>query len=142
MGTPVSSKQSIVPMLSSSPNDIQKATLQSEHGRIMNDASQFIQGVLGAKSPSPQKSVSSNNRKSRDSDRLKVDQVRLAEFFSALHELMEHNDGILSEDDLFEDLNRTRIDDKRFAQDQIEELLEHLSKENKIMRCDGQIFTI
>jgi len=140
-----STKRLLSPKKRSSPanhgtSPIRMATLHSEHDRAMNGASQFIQVVLqGNKSPLPKADEASS--KSASVGGPKVDEALLAQFFKALHDLIELNEGIVSDENLADEINQNAVT-RQFSEEEVEELLGHLCAENKIMRCDGQIFTI
>ncbi|KAL7581249.1 hypothetical protein ACA910_006022 [Epithemia clementina (nom. ined.)] len=120
-------------------------TLQSEHLRIMNSAARFIQEVVD-KEHCPKASPADKTSKYKDeqpADPEAFDPTILAEFLRSLHELLEQNGGDgLDEENIFKGINKYSESQKPFTSGEVEAFLDHLCKENKVMRSDGLVYII
>lgn len=117
---------------------IPKATLTSEHDRVMNDAAHFISEVL-QKKDDKKPAASSADQSSPPKAVPSIDEEALADFFRALNDVLENNEDV-TEEELAQEIDRTC--GKSFSELQVQEFLDHLCQNNRIMRSDGQLFII
>lgn len=122
-----------------------KVTLREVYDDHWQKASKFVKDVVTdskAKQPSPLKK---EEEASKAPELPEVDE-RQSAFLSVFNILLQNNDGTIEEEGLLAKINELsaqRVKDGMvFAEADVDQILLHLCEENKIMRCDGQVYSI
>jgi hypothetical protein len=122
-----------------------KVTLREVYDDHWQKANEFVKDVVTdskAKQPAPSKK---EEEISKAPELPEVDE-RQSAFLAVFNDLLQNNDGTIEEEGLLSNINE--LSAKRvkngmtFAQADVDQILLHLCEENKIMRCDGQVYSI
>jgi hypothetical protein len=122
-----------------------KVTLREVYDDHWQEANEFVKDVVTdskAKQPSPSKK---EEEISKAPELPEVDE-RQSAFLAVFNDLLQNNDGTIEEEGLLSKINE--LSTKRvkngmtFAEAEVDQILLHLCEENKIMRCDGQVYSI
>jgi hypothetical protein len=122
-----------------------KVTLREVYDDHWQKASEFVKDVVTdskAKQPSPSKK---EEEPSKAPELPEVDE-RHSAFLSVFNILLQNNDGTIEEEGLLAAINELSAQRVKngmvFAEADVDQILLHLCEENKIMRCDGQVYSI
>jgi hypothetical protein len=122
-----------------------KVTLREVYDDHWQKASEFVKDLVTdskAKQPSPTKK---EEEPSKAPELPEVDE-RQSAFLSVFNILLQNNDGTIEEEGLLAKINELSAQRVKngmiFAEADVDQILLHLCEENKIMRCDGQVYSI
>jgi hypothetical protein len=122
-----------------------KVTLREVYDDQWQKASEFVKDVVTdskANQPSPSKK---EEEASKAPELPEVDE-RQSAFLSVFNVLLQNNDGTIEEEGLLAQINELSAQRFKngivFAEADVDQILLHLCEENKIMRCDGQVYSI
>eukprot|EP00977_Amphora_coffeiformis_P022261 scaffold10697_cov151-Amphora_coffeaeformis.AAC.4 len=126
-------KQSAVD-LSMADAPVKRVTMQSLVDREMKEAANFVDDVLKSKPGEDPK------KEEKKKEAVPKTSPRQEELMAVFLRLMDHNEGTVEEECLAAQINQQSAGNKDFGDHEVNDLMESLATNNKIMRCDGNIY--
>jgi hypothetical protein len=119
-----------------------KVTLREVYDDQWQKANEFVNDLVTdskAKQPPPSEEAA------KAPELPEVDE-RQSAFLAVFNDLLQNNDGTIEEEGLLAKINALSAQRVKngmiFAEADVDQILLHLCEENKIMRCDGQVYSI
>jgi hypothetical protein len=117
-----------------------KVTLREVYDDQWQKANDFVKDVVTDGGKTKEKEEAS-----KEPELPEVDE-RQSSFLAVFNDLLQNNDGTIEEEGLLAKVNQLSAqrfkDGMIFAEADVDQILLHLCEENKIMRCDGQVYSI
>jgi len=127
-------KQGAIDHLALADAPVKRVTVQSVVDREMKEAANFVDDVLKSKPGEEPKKEGKKKEAAPETS------PRQEELMAAFLRLMDHNEGTVEEECLASQINQQSGSSKAFVDNEVNDLVESLATNNKIMRCDGNIY--
>lgn len=119
---------------------VKRVTMQSVVDREMKEAANFVDDVLKTKPGAKETPKEQGDTKKAAASSKVTTTPRQEELMSVFLRLMDHNEGTIEEECLAAQINQQSGGSRDFGDDEVKALMESLANNNKVMRCEGNIY--